>query len=209
MNCNDVKAQLPFLLSEDREQPEDLELRAHLAQCPSCVQEWQELQQLGKLLADNPEPVVAVDLVSLYRRAALQEARSSRRWRWVGMAASILLLIGGAGAVFSRVEIRLNGQELAVRWGAPPAAVVQPIEHPPPQAPAAPVQTEKRDDQMEVLSAMVRAMLQELQTVELRQGRDRADLDLRVSGLQEQTLKRWLALQKDMEALYVLTQKGD
>jgi hypothetical protein len=34
-------------------------------------------------------------------------------------------------------------------------------------------------------------------------------MDIRVSGLQEQTLKRWLALQKDMEALYVLTQKGD
>jgi predicted nucleotidyltransferase len=62
---------------------------------------------------------------------------------------------------------------------------------------------------MEVLGDMVRAMLQELQTVELRQQRDRSDMDIRVSGLQEQTLKRWLALQKDMEALYVLTQKGD
>ncbi len=62
---------------------------------------------------------------------------------------------------------------------------------------------------MEVLGDMVRAMLQELQTVELRQQSDRTALDIRVSGLQEQTLKRWLSLQKDMEALYVLTQKGD
>ena len=56
---------------------------------------------------------------------------------------------------------------------------------------------------------MVRAMLEELQTVEVRQRRDRADMDLRVSGLQEQTLNRWLAFQKDLEALYVLTQKGE
>jgi hypothetical protein len=208
MNCTDVKAQLPFLLSEDREQVEDLELREHVAKCPNCLQEWQELEQLGKLLAANPEPVVAVDLVSLYRRAALQEARRGRRWRWVGMAASILLLVGGVNAVFSKLEVRLNGHELAMRWGVPPGAVVSPID-PPPQEPAPIAQAEKRDEQIEVLSAMVRAMLQELQTVEIRQGRDRADLDVRVSGLQEQTLKRCLALQKDMEALYVLSQKGD
>ncbi len=56
---------------------------------------------------------------------------------------------------------------------------------------------------------MVRAMVQELQAVDMRQRQDRTALDIRVSGMQEQSLKRWLALQKDLEALYVLTQKGD
>ena len=58
MNCTDVKAQLPFLLSQDREQIEDSELRAHLATCPSCHHEWLELEQLGKLLDANPEPPI-------------------------------------------------------------------------------------------------------------------------------------------------------
>ncbi len=208
MNCTDVKTQLPLLLSEDREQIEDPELRAHLATCPSCHQELLELKQLGKLLDAKPEPQVVVDLASLYRRAALQEARTGRRWRWVGIAASLLLLIGGTAALFNRLEIRLNGNELALRWGGNPVPTVSLID--PPLAPPQPIsRTDKRDEQMEILGDMVRAMLQELQTVELRQQRDRTDMDVRVSGLQEQTLKRWLALQKDMEALYVLTQKGD
>ncbi len=74
MNCTDVKAQLPFLFSQVAEQAEDPELRAHLATCPSCRQELLAFEQLGQLLEANPEPPVVVDLASLYRHAALQEA---------------------------------------------------------------------------------------------------------------------------------------
>jgi hypothetical protein len=208
MNCTECKNRLPLLLSPARDEIEDPEVCAHLAACPACLQEWQEFEQLGKLLSANPEPRVAVDLSSLYRQAAAAEAQSSRRWRWLGLAAGLFLLVGGSVALFARLELRVTGNELALRWGEPPAA---PANTKLAQVSSAtePFKRDDREEQIEVLSAMVRAMLQELQTVELRQRRDRNDIDLRVSGLQEQTLKRWLALQKDLEALYVLTQKGD
>ena len=208
MNCTDVKAQLPFLFSQNSDLIEESEIRVHVSNCPSCKQEWQELVLLGTLLDANPPPPATVDLLSLYRHATLREARSSRRWRWLGVAASLLALAGGVWAIWGRVEIRVNGQELALRWGdrfkidAPSRDSTQESKLTVPLL-------DRRDEQLEVLSAMVRAMVEELQTVELRQRRDRADLDIRVSGLQEQTLKRWLALQKDMDALYVLSQKGD
>ena len=124
------------------------------------------------------------------------------------MAASILFLAGGAFAIWSRLEIRVGGNEFTLRWGAPSIKPGTPVE----QATVASVandSSEKREEQFEVLSAMIRAMIQELQTVEMHQRRDRADIDVRVSSLQEQTLNRWLALRKDMEALYVLTNKGE
>jgi hypothetical protein len=208
MNCTDVKAQLTFLFSQNPDLIDELEIRVHLANCSNCQQEWQELTQLGRLLDANPALPVTVDLLSLYRRAAQQETRSNRRWRWLGMAASLLALVGGGWAIWGRAEIRLNRQELALRWGEPSRPDAPSRDSP--QESKSPIPSlDRRDEQIEVLSAMVRAMVEELQTVELRQRRDRADLDVRVSGLQEQTLKRWLALQKDMDALYVLSQKGD
>jgi hypothetical protein len=208
MNCTDVKAQLPFLFSQDTDLAEESAIRDHLSHCTSCQQEWQELTQLGRLLDANPAPPVTVDLVSLYRHAAQREARSSQRWRWLGIAASLLALVGSVWAIWGRVEVRVNGQELALRWGEPFKLDARSRDST--QEPKSPIPAlDRRDEQLEVLSAMMRAMVEELQTVELRQRRDRADLDIRVSGLQEQTLKRWLSLQKDMDALYVLSQKGD
>lgn len=208
MNCTTCRSQMPLLYSRMGDEIDDPEFRAHLVLCPGCLQEWQEFAQLGNLLDANPEPRVAVDLVGLYRRAALLEARRGRRWRWLGMAAALLLLLGGSIALMARLELRLTRHELALRWGEPRTPIVSAIERTSPAAANA-LPPGKREEQIEVLSAMVRALIQELQTVDIRQRRDRADMDLRVSGLQEQTLKRWLTLQKDLEALYVLTQKGD
>ena len=208
MNCSDVKAQLPLFLGADQNEIDQPELRRHLAGCADCRQAWQELRQIGQLLAASPEPAVRVDVGLLYRRAATRQARTAKNWRWLGLAASFLLVAGLGWSLFGRLEIRLTGQELAIRWGAGPTNDSGLKEsglaaHEPPPT------TDRREEQLEMLSAMVRAMVQELQTVDMRQRQDRADMDIRVSGMQEQSLKRWLALQKDLEALYVLTQKGD
>jgi hypothetical protein len=208
MNCTDVKSQLPLLPATNLEEISDPAVRAHLTGCVDCRQEWHEWQQLGTLLSSGAEPQMKIDLTALYREAGARQVRSTRYWRWLGLAASLFLALGGALALVSRVEIRVTNQEFAVRWGSPaPAPIVNSDK--PPTMPAASTDPEKRGEQIEVLAATVRAMVQELQTMEMRQRRDRADLDVRVTGIQEQSLKRWIALQKDLEALYVLTQKGD
>ncbi len=118
MNCNDVKAQLPLLLAADRNEIEEPDLRRHLAGCAECRRAWQELEQLGQLLSASPEPAVRVDLGSLYRQAEVRQARTAKRWRWLGLAASFLLIVGLGWSLLGRLEIRLTGQELAIRWGA-------------------------------------------------------------------------------------------
>jgi hypothetical protein len=199
---------LPQLLGANFPALEESVLREHLAACDECRHAWEELTQLGKLLQVGPEPAVRIDLAALYRQAAIRQTRSSRRWRWLGLAASVLLALGSVWAVVGRLELRVTGQEFVLRWG--PSSVrssadMERLALPPVE----PTSLEKREEQIEVLAAMVRAMVQELQSVEMRQRRDRADLDVRVSGIQEQSLKRWVALQKDLEALYILTQKGE
>ncbi|CAN5355712.1 hypothetical protein BH10PLA2_BH10PLA2_37770 [soil metagenome] len=208
MNCTDVRPELPHLLATNLDDISDSTLRAHLAGCADCRHEWLEWQQLGKVLDSTTEPEVRVDLTALYREAAARQSRSTRRWRWLGLAATFLLAVGGAWALVGRLEIRVTNQEFALRWGTRVVEQVPTPEDPAPVQPAS-FDPEKRGEQIELLAAMVRAMVQELQTVDMRQRRDRADMDVRVSGLQEQSLRRWVALQKDLEAIYVLTQQGD
>ncbi len=208
MNCTAVKAQMPLCLSAGVLAPTEPDIRAHVANCEDCRRAWEELLELGKLLDVGPEPTVRIDLAALYRQAAGRQARTGRRWRWLGLAASLLLALGSVWALAGRIELRVTGQEFVLRWGpTAPAPAAGSDERVLP--PAESVFSAKREEQIEVLAAMVRAMVQELQTVEMRQRRDRADLDVRVSGIQEQSLKQWLTLQKDLEALYILTQKGE
>jgi hypothetical protein len=208
MNCREVKTRLPLCLRADARDPDDPALRGHLVTCPDCRHAWEELVQLGTMLPAGPEPTMQIDLAGLYREAALRQARSHRRWRWLGLAATLLLALGGVWAFVGRLEVRVTEHEFVLRWGSASPASAANMSGPVLPSPRA-GSAEKREEQIEVLAAMVRAMVQELQAVEMRQRRDRADLDVRVSGIQEQSLKRWVALQKDLEALYLLTQKGE
>jgi hypothetical protein len=197
-----------LLLSANAEDPSDPGVRRHLSECADCRKAWRELKELGELLRAGSEPVPQVSLVNLYREAAQRQARSTRRWRWVGLAAALLLALGGLGSVLARVEIHLSGEEFVVRWGQPRPGLVIPQEHEA-ESGAAAAMRRTRAEQLEVLTDTVRAMVQELQTMEMRQRRDRADFDTRVAGMQEQSLKRWIEFQRDLNALYMLTQKGE
>ena len=74
-----------------------------------------------------PVPAVgAVDLAALYRSAFDRQATVARRWRraaaaLAAVAAGVVLV-----AILPRLEVRLNRDEFALRWGTPPAVMEPP-----------------------------------------------------------------------------------
>jgi hypothetical protein len=121
--CDEIREALPLELPG----PGSPAVREHLDVCPACQADWLDLQALRNWLDAVPEPPAPViDLASIYAASHDRYVRSSRRWRRIAgtaaaLAAGILLV-----AVLPRLEVRLGGHELVLRWGTadppPPAA---------------------------------------------------------------------------------------
>jgi hypothetical protein len=115
MTCDDVRAKLPLYLTGDL--PDAEAVRAHLAGCPACRADESELRHVRDLLDLPAPPAPPPDVAAIYRAALDRQARSARRSRLAAaggaLAAAGLLL----AAVLPKLEIRLNANEFAVRWG--------------------------------------------------------------------------------------------
>lgn len=118
MNCQEARSRMPDLLQDGAAAAEPV--RAHLASCPACWQEWQELSEtwtrLGLLPQETPSPGLRR---GFYRRleAARRESAAARRASWgerlrrllpdlrslspaMGLAAAVLVVAVGFGAGF-------------------------------------------------------------------------------------------------------------
>jgi len=210
MNCADVRARLPALLYGDLPANEADEVRQHLARCPACQSEQTTLVQVRRLLDAVPAPAVAVDLPRLYREAAeRQEGRRLRRWRRiacasVAAAAAVLLTV-----FLSRLELRLDANQVVLRWGAVPPqpevpAPPDPAPRPePPVLPLSPPATSADiEQQLRLLTELVQTLSED---ADLRDGRRRqeiARLREQMQGLQQQLIEQRVATEKDVAALY-------
>jgi hypothetical protein len=128
MNCSQVRTRLPELLYEELPVAEREQLKEHLAQCQECRSDYASLQEVQQSLYRVSVPEISVNLPLLYRRVADRQARAGRRWRRIALTVGAL-----AAAVFLilvlRLEIRLGGEQLVIRWG-PSTASVEPITNP-------------------------------------------------------------------------------
>lgn len=218
MNCTEVCTRLPAWLAGDLPADEMSQLNAHLADCPSCRQEQTALIEVRRLLDAVPTPAVAVDLARLYRDAAERQRRRLRRWRRLACAsvaaAAVLLL----ALLLARMEVRLDGHQLVVRWGGDPAP-----EQPTPPAPtpqvvervvAAPSPaTVEIEQQLRLLTELVQALSHDADLHAERRQQEMSRLRNEVQGLQQQLTQLRLATEKDVAALYAAQfsdkQKGD
>jgi len=119
MNCAEVRECFPELLYEEASSDQAARLNEHLHQCSACQGEFSVLQDLRRMLDVAPTPKVAINFSQLYRQAVDQRERRVRRWRraalaLVATAAGLLVVLG------LRLEVRLEANQLAVRWGSPP-----------------------------------------------------------------------------------------
>jgi hypothetical protein len=112
MNCQEARTLIPDLL-QDGAGAAAKPLRAHLAACPACWQEWQELSEtwtrLGLMAEEQPSPALRRDF---YRQleAARREAAGADRVPWpqrlrawmpaMSLAAAALVVVVGFGAGF-------------------------------------------------------------------------------------------------------------
>jgi hypothetical protein len=117
MNCTEVRNRLAELLYEDLPPADRERLNEHLAVCAQCRSEYGSLQEVQQTLNRIPVPEVSVSMPLLFRQVADRQARAGRRWRTValtvsGLAAAIML------ALAFRLEVRLDGEQVVIRWGS-------------------------------------------------------------------------------------------
>jgi hypothetical protein len=209
MKCTDVRAALPLLIYGEPS-PQDAALRDHLDNCPECRREQHALLSIRRLLDDAPVPHVAVDIHQLHRSAAERQLRRERSWRRValtfGSLAAVLLF-----AIFFRLEIRLDANQLVVRWGgfSPSGTDVPPVQTHDwrgidPTIPPESVETELR-----VLSDLIHALKQEGDERDQRFVERLDRLQNHIRAMQSQGDLRWDTTEKDVAALYLLTRKGE
>lgn len=204
MKCTDVRAALPLLIYGEPS-PHDATVREHLAACPACRREYEALASVRHLLDDAAVPRVTVDLQQLHRALAERQIHRVRRWRRIavalgGIAAVLLLALG------LRLEIRLEANQLVVRWGESPVGrAFRPDDI------VVESQAGKPDshDDLRILSDLIHALKQDTDDRDQR-CEDRLErLEKHVRALQSQGDLRWSATEKTVAALYLLSRKGE
>ena len=198
MNCTEAHDDLPELacgaLAGERRQ----QLEQHLAGCACCRRELEGLREVSRLLRATPAPEARVDVEALYREAARRERLRLRRWRRLAIAAcavaALLLLLFGL-----KLEVRLGGNQLVLRWG-------QPAEESPVVAPAPRSREDERlaeyERRQRALKELVVQLAGDVQSFDLRQQTELGQLRATVERLRQQSALHWAAAERDVEALY-------
>jgi predicted anti-sigma-YlaC factor YlaD len=204
MRCTDVRAALPLLIYGEPS-VDDVAVKEHLAKCPDCRRELEALQGVRRMLDFAPVPHVAVDMAQLQRSVADRQLRRERNWRRAAMG------LGGIAAVLLltlslRLELRLEANQLVVRWsGTPVGQTIQP-DHVVSESQAG--KPDLRED-LRVLSDLIHALKQDADERDQRYAERLDRLQKHVIALQSQGDLRWDTTEKDVAALYLLTHKGE
>jgi hypothetical protein len=214
MNCSQVRNKLPGLLYGDLRSEEQAAVEKHLAECPACQREYAALQRVRQLLEIVSTPTVPIDLPRLYREAADRHARRARRWRraalWISSAAALLVVV----ALGVRLEVRLEAHQAILRWGSPPPMVdtnpLPPLPQPvPPSGLAETPVTFVTANQQQLLSDLIHALADNVQALERQQRRDRTAWQKEVQALKQESTQRWTTFERTVNALYLMSQKGE
>jgi anti-sigma factor RsiW len=207
MSCEPFRGRLSELLYGGLRPGERAEVERHLADCSTCRRERAALEALAHALDAVPPAEGGVDLPRLYRDAAERRARQARRWRLaaagVGVAAVVLL------ALFAlRLEVRLEGHQMVVRWGVPP----EPVAPAPPPVVIREVPAVSAED-MQLIKELVHALAADVEASERRNLASVVRLQQRLEDMQRQTQRRWADTERDVSALYTAQfgprRKGD
>lgn len=218
MKCTEVCAQLPAFVYGDLRPEEAGQVEAHLQHCPACRQERAALEMVRQTLGYVPAPPLAVDLSRLYRRAAEDQRRRSGVWKRiavaaVGAAAAVVVLLAGW-----RVEVRVDAQQLILRWGDGQPASRAGHARPDPQrfAPSlpdpAPAAALVSAEQVGLLNQLIQALAADGEARDRQHQEEVAQLQRQFRDLQALLARRLSAAERDVSALYaaqfVLAKKG-
>jgi anti-sigma factor RsiW len=208
-DCTAVRPLLPEAVYGDLSPDRADAVRRHLAACAGCRAEFAALQEVRDALGAAPAPPpVRVDVARVYREAAARQMQRLRRWRRaaaaLGAAAALL-----AAALLLRLELRVDGEQLVLRWGAAPepAPVARqpepPTQPPPAEAPprvvAEPPAVSAED--VRLLKQLIHALAASLDARDRQQLQDLLALQQRLDRLQAQADARWETTERYISAL--------
>ena len=204
MTCTDVRARLALLVYGDLPAAEAKQVREHLACCPSCEKEQAAVSGVRDLLDAVPAPTVRVDLPRLYGDATRAQAQ---RWRRVAIAAMAAAAAIVAAVFLTRFEVRVERNQLVLRWGAVPAPQDQPPAPVPPRnepapAPVALASAAEIEQQLRLLRELVQAVSNDTDLRDERRQQEIARLRGRMHTLEQQVTQLRLTTEKDVSALY-------
>jgi hypothetical protein len=206
MNCTDIREQLAGFVYGDLEPGDAAHVQAHLDRCPACCRELAALKNVRQLLDTVPAPAMAVDLPALYRELAERQTRGARRWRRSAMAfaavAALLLM-----ALALPVHLGFENSQLTIRWGAPEP--LQPIVAAPVPSPPIEPRLQADEEQVRLLRELVHALQRDTDSRDLQRQQDLVRLQARIIALQRQMDQQRTETQENVNALYILAQKGN
>jgi hypothetical protein len=211
MNCTEVRARLAEYLYADLDPGAQVALDHHLTSCDSCRREVKALQGVSRLLDSVPATTTSVDLPALYRELALRQTRRARRWKIAAAAVTAAAAVIAACAFGLRCEFRWEPQQLVIRWGAPPEARTQ--SPPLPETPKEPVPATETTalataDRNRLQTELIRAVADNMQALEQREQHDAGDLQTRLVAIEHENIRRFTALERAVDALYLMSHKG-
>lgn len=211
MNCSHIRAHLPQWLYGDLPPDATAQVAAHLAVCAGCRSEVEALKQVRQALDAIPVVTAEVDLPRLYRTVAQAQERRFRRWRRMaltlgGLAAAVVLF-----AVLPSLEVRCEGHQFVVRWGAPPPVPqsIQPVA----PAPHKPEMESPRfvsvtapdvEDTLRKLSDLVQLLADDASKRDERSRRELETLRTQLTELRKQSRQWQLSTERDVAALYAV-----
>jgi hypothetical protein len=187
MNCAEVHDRLPRFLYGDLEPAEAADVEKHRAGCPVCQKKFAALLHVRRSLDAVSAPVVQVDLPRLYAEAARRQQNQTRRSRraavaLLGAAALLLLMLG------LKLEVRLDGRQLVVRWGAAPESAAFAPDRPSPQIVVAdPPPPSINGEEFQLMKDLIHALAADADTRDRQWQREVATLQARLEALQSRS----------------------
>jgi len=219
MNCSEIRHRLTDLIYDHLSTDEARQVQAHLSVCDECRGQAAALRQVRSALDVLPVPLVHVDVARLHRETAARQERRLRRWRRLALAACAAAALIGFIAVSSHWELRLEANQMVLRWGPapPPSALPHPAPAPPTPLPVpqiqevAPPSNPEVEDRLRRLSALVQnlvALVQNLvEDAKQRDGQQKeviAALQGQIHDLSQYLAQTRQATDRDMAAVYTV-----
>jgi hypothetical protein len=197
MNCAQVRELLPLHLYGDETAEERSAIDAHIAQCPACAAELSALAMVRRGLDSGPGIAPSADIGRLFRAEADRLRRRSRRWRAtaaLAIAATVLVLA-------LRLDIRVGGGQLTVRWGT-----AEPIREAPSvrevvirQEATMPPEL---DDHLKRMSELIAVLASSTEATDRERARELTKLKADLTAWQRLSEERLSRTERDVSALY-------
>jgi anti-sigma factor RsiW len=203
MKCDEVRSLLPEHASGGLPDPLGLGVETHLAGCPACLAEYQALRKVCQALDAAPAPVVQLDPGVVREEALRRERRRARRWRRAALAAAAAAVLLAGLALLPRLEVRFEGHQFVVRWGAEPQKSVAPAPPAPPE-----------DDRLRQLETLVQALAADVQGRDLQRLQELLALQEQIDRLRQEAARLRVSTEQDVSTLtrfleQTLKDKGD